>query len=336
MNSLSNQVLEKVRSFPTLEEAADFFGHSADFVSLWLSGESEIPVSAAEKVFSEPIAPRLHEGKEVCLVLPWYRETNPMTAFSVFNLIDREKVALMLKFGDAFIPHVRNSLAEQFLKSKIEWMLTVDDDMVIPCGQGEWFNQITGFELPIQSAALNSIERLRSHGKTLVGGLYFGRWKHGNPVFAEGNRPEVNRLARTAPRNEIVPTKWVGTGCLLVHRSVFLDIEKTFPHLARDEKGANGHWFTSSEHDLRSAANNALDVLSDPTVTPEARVAAARKIVSDATDKSQYHSGLGVGEDVIFCTRALQAGHQPYVDFGLVCGHGGHFIYGPKRAGWVK
>jgi hypothetical protein len=47
--------------------------------------------------------------------------------------------------------------------------------------------------------------------------------------------------------------------------------------------------------------------------------------------KSRQSSGLGVGEDVIFCRRAREAGHDVFVDLGLVAGHVGYCCYGPKN-----
>jgi len=43
---------------------------------------------------------------------------------------------------------------------------------------------------------------------------------------------------------------------------------------------------------------------------------------------SDNNSKLGTGEDVIFCHRARQAGHQPYVDLDCVAGHCGSHVYG--------
>jgi hypothetical protein len=110
---------------------------------------------------------------------------------------------------------------------------------------------------------------------------------------------------------------------MLVHRSVFEDIEKKFPHLARGANGLGGQWFTSSEHDLRAAVEKAV-AMADP--------AAAMRFISDALTISKRNSSLGMGEDVQFCVRAAQAGHQPFVDMGCLCGHIGSYCYGkPTR-----
>lgn len=274
-------------------------------------------------------------GKEVVIALPWYKSSNPLTAFSVMGLIDRTRTAIMLNFGDAFIVHTRNTLADLFLQSGLEWMLTIDDDMVVPFGNGRWFNNYTGFQVPEPFCNFHALDRLLSHKKTLVGGLYFGRWRHGAAMFAEGMRDKtVQQALRKGPKDEIRPTRWVGTGCMLVHRSVFLDIETRFPHLARSREGGQrgGQWFTSSEHELGAVVRDALSLLEDkrtPTGWDHETVWKVYAALHAGQARSKQNSGLGMGEDVQFCIRAQQAGHQPYVDLGLVCGHVGQEVYGP-------
>lgn len=271
-------------------------------------------------------ATRMYEGKKVCIALPWYKSSEPRTAFSIMALLDRTKTAVMLDFGDAFIAHSRNKLADSFLKSKMEWLLCIDDDMVVPFGNAKLFNSFTGFNHPEAYAGLNTIERLLSHGKTLVGGLYFGRWANGKPVFAGGAESKLEEdLCRRGPRNLCQPTRWVGTGCLLVHRTVFTAIEAKFPHLARNAKGTGGNWFTSSEHDLTAAVSEAIAMIE------QGDNEGALEALKTGQKRSRQFSGLGVGEDVVFCHRAAQSGHQPHVDLGLVCGHTGSYCYGPRK-----
>jgi len=167
-----------------------------------------------------------------------------------------------------------------------------------------------------------------SHGKTLVGALYFGRHPHGKPCYREGfNDPKEAEFARKAPMKMLKPTAWVGTGCLLIHRQVFLDIEAKFPHLAR-HGDQGGQWFTSSEHDLVGAVDRARAVLAKPSADTAFE---ALKILETGAAASRANSSLGIGEDAQFCRRAKAAGHQPYVDMGLVCGHLGLHCYGPKN-----
>lgn len=285
---------------------------------------------------SPPAPPKPGPRKpEILIALPWYKHTNPMTAFSVMGLIDRRRTAIVLNFGDAFVAHSRNAIGDAFLKSKHEWMLTIDDDMVIPFGNGKWFNSMTGMKIPEPYASFNAIERLLSHGKTLVGGLYFGRWKLGAPMFGEGVKDQtLAQFCRRGPHDKLHPTRWVGTGCMLIHRTVFEDIEKTFPNLARKKEGGTrgGQWFTSSEHQLAADLDRALEKLA-PTggVLDTNAVLKACSELHQARARAKNQSALGQGEDVAFCVRAAQAGHQPHVDFGLICGHVGIETYGPAN-----
>ena len=279
---------------------------------------------------AEPPASIKFLDKKVVLACPWYRDVHPLTAFSVQQLADKRRTSAVLNWGDAFIVHTRNTIADHFLKSKADWMLTIDSDMVVPFGNADWFNSHTGFKLPEPFCSFNAIDRLLSHNKTLVGALYFMRWPGGKAIFAEGNQPEVSREIRRGPQNAIRPTKWVGTGCMLIHRSVFEDIEKKFPVLARKENGLGGQWFTSSEHNLLASVVETHAMLGNGPMTGE-KALRAYGMLEAALLEARSVSNLGAGEDVIFCRRASQVGHQPYVDLGLLCGHIGNTVFGPNN-----
>lgn len=279
-------------------------------------------------VVTPPATVRLFQ-KKVLIALPWYKSVSPITAFCVVQLADKRRTSTALNFDDAFVVHSRNSIADYFLKSDNEWLLSIDDDMVVPFGHAEWFRTFTGWsEFPEKFAALNSLDRLMSHGKTLVGATYFGRHWHGVPVFGEGNNPTVAAEIRKGPVDECRPTRWVGTGCLLVHRTVFEDIEKKFPNLARGADKKRGQWFTSSEHVAMDAIRRTREMLATGPMTGEKSVKALEMLIGAESD-ARAKASLGQGEDVTFCKRAFEAGHQPYVDFGLVCGHIGSACYGP-------
>jgi hypothetical protein len=211
-------------------------------------------------------------------------------------------------------------------------MLTIDDDMVVPFGNADWFKVHTRFtDFPEKFLAWNAIDRLMSHGKTLVGALYFGRHPDGPPVYNEGGAsPQEAAYARRAPYDLIKPTRWVGTGCMLIHRSVFEDIEKKFPRLARGGNKRGGNWFTSTEASILEQVDALMNRLQQTQLDGRAAydaVAGLQAIQSHAA----ADNFLGYGEDVSFCFRAASAGHQPYVDMGLVCGHLGHCCYGPRN-----
>lgn len=269
-------------------------------------------------------------NKKVLLACPWGKMVHPLTAFCVARLADQRRTVTSLSYGDAFVAHSRNSIADLFLETNLDWLLTIDDDMVVPCGNAKWYNAHTGFDLPEKFAGLNTIDRLISHGKTLVGGLYFGRHRNANPVYNEGGHTAEAGYARGAPYDLIKPTKWVGTGVMMTHRSVFEDIEKTFPRLARGLNKKGGQWYSSSEHNIMDAVDETRKFLSTGAMTGE-KCLVAYTMLEAAASEAKNHSWLGMGEDVTLCHRATQAGHTAYVDMGLLCGHLGHVCYGPKN-----
>lgn len=292
---------------------------------------SFIPV---EEIFDPESMPesRMYEGKKVCIGLPFYKSTNPRTMFSIMALLDRTKTAIMLNHGDACVFHSRNTLVDNFLKSNMEWILMIDDDVIVPFSNAKLFNSFTGFNFPDKFAGFNTIDRLLSHGRTLVGGLYFGRQEFkSKPVYSEGAESKQEEdFVRRGPTDLVKPCRWVGTGCWLAHRTVFTDIEKKFPHLARNSSGLNGQWFSPSEAELRNAVTVALNELSGGGDPEELREKVTR-ILEDGLKLSRKFSGVGTGEDVTACHRAAAAGHQPFVDLGLVCGHVGEAVFGPKQ-----
>jgi len=319
---LENLVVQKIKTVGRAE-ASEFFEVSDLRIAQWENGSKPISLAAVEKVFSpdlfqQQIQEAQWDGKKVMLCLPWYKAVHPMTMWSVLAMWDKNKMGALTRSGDAFIAHARNSIAKDFVESGVEWSFWIDDDVILPCGNAGWFQRKTGWDrMPDTFAGVHTINRLLSHGKSIVGGLYFGRSPKGKPMYAEGaNDPMEASLARTAPANICKPTRWVATGCLLVHRQVFLDMSKKYPHL-------DNNWFTSSEHDLRHDVDDILKNLGNATGDQIVRRLQEAKAKTDANSK------LGYGEDVQFCIRAASCGHQPHIDLGVVCAHVGGEAFGP-------
>lgn len=269
----------------------------------------------------------------VMLGLPWYRFTQPATAFCISQLADSRRTQAALCHSDAYIVHSRNAIVDVFLKSTSEHLLMIDEDMICPFGShgAKWFNSQTGWNLSEKFAGLNTIDRLLSHNVSLVGALYFGRFRNANPVYGEGSHPSEREYALRGPyETGIKPTRWVGTGCILFRRDVFEDIEKKFPLLARGADSRGGQFFSSSEHNLADSVARTRKMLSEGPITAERGMRAYEMLIA-AEREAKSHSTLGMGEDVCVCVRAKQAGHQPYVDMGLLCGHLGTACY-PLRS----
>lgn len=288
----------------------------------------DIETVSGQPVIARPAASFVSYGKKVLVGLPWQKITNPMTAFCISELVDRRRCACTLNFGDAFVAHTRNSVADAFLASDLEWLLMIDDDMIVPVGSADVYRAYTGFNFPEKFMSWNALDRLMSHGKTLVGALYFGRQALNQPaVFNEaaGNKA-INDQIRKGPIDEIRQTRWVGTGCILIHRKVFEDIEKKFPRLARQDKKKGGNWFTSTEASLLDRLDALRDKFVGKNLTGEDAYTMFTEIDRSLALAKQENT-LGCGEDVAFCLRAAAAGHPAYVDLGLRVGHLGNYCY---------
>lgn len=247
MSYLVDLVLAKVAELGE-PEAAKFFGVSERLVGQWARQTKPVSLAAVEKVFS-PTAiagPETHreaswQGRSVCWMFPFYKTTNPRTFFSILRMHDPAKFGGLLVHSDAFIAHARNKLATQFLETGCEWSIWVDDDIVPPSGNAEWFRRQTALPIPPTFAGVHGVNRLISHGKTLVGGAYVGRQPDGKLMFDAGADHDtlLSQLSR-APVDQVRAVNWVATGFLLVHRSVYLDIQAKFPELA--PKTSTGFW----------------------------------------------------------------------------------------------
>lgn len=327
------------------EKAAEFFGVSTSLIRQWVNGSKPPSLAAVEKVFVYPEGKPQEaawEGKEVFLAAPMYRSTNARTMFSVLALWDRPKYGYRHRFGDAFIIHTRNQLADDYLRSNMPICQWIDDDMIPPVGIASWYLENTKIPAPVEFAGRHGINHLRSRGKSLVGGLYYGRWEHSRAMYAEAHIDDnEDRRSRTFV-DECKPTDWVGTGFLQHGRDVLLDIQKTHPHLEPQHPSESWHYFSPTADAIvgrfREMQQKADAVAGQIRANS---VDAAMKTVNDliAQMRDSYedyikNNRLQQGEDQLFCRRAKKAGHQPHVDLGVVCGHlDGNVVFGPHNTG---
>lgn len=259
--------------------------------------EDRAPLTVVKQFKLEPE----WEGKRVFIGFPCYKYTNPATMWAMFATaldIGKDKIQADIAFGDAQIHHARNKLAHKFLESPCEWLIMLDDDMIPPIGRPGFLADVARLndQYPEDAASLHWIHRLTSHKDTatLVGATYFERTPNGRAV--NGLREDEEYVSKAMVfANEILPTDWIGTGCIMIHRSVF-DAIKANPemsHLEPNEMG--GHW------DFFRPGVPGLD---------------------------------GAGEDIAFCFRAKASGHQPYVDCALHALHVGYGVYQYQTSGY--
>jgi len=339
---LQSLVLHKAKELGPVEAGA-FFDVSPALVRQWLSGSKTPSLSAVERIYQPPVrapAEAGWEGKEVFLCLPQYKHTNPLTLFSTLALWDRSKFRAGMRFNDALIVHARNALADDYLSTELPWSWWLDDDVVPPMGSGSWFNQYTGYPWPEPFASFHTPTRLRSHGKSIVTGLYVGREVEGRAVYAEALARSPagdteNKFAHEGPRDLLKPTEWAGFGCILVHRQVFLDIREKYPHLAPQVREDKFHFFSNVSDalvqavpELKAKIASAAEEVKGGSHEQALRILLdAIKQIDDADSRVKRESVSHQGEDRTFGIRAKNAGHQTFVDHGLVCGHVGPNVW---------
>lgn len=195
--------------------------------------------------------------------------------------------------SDTRVERSRNMLAKRFLASNALWSLWIDCDMAAPIANGNWFRWLTGStEIANESCEFDVLERLLSHRKAIVGGVYASRQYHGKLVIQPEIHPrshEDKLLANQIRRGQgqgLAAVEWLGFGCALVHREVFLEVQRNFPQLAPQEELAPWRFF---------------------------------------------HVEGDEGEDEAFCKRVRTCSIPIWLDTQLICGHLGNMAYLPEH-----
>lgn len=141
--------------------------------------------------------------------------------------------------SDTMIVRSRNMLAHRFLQSECTWSLWLDSDIAAPIGNPDWYKWVTRAQaIPSEYTAYDVLARLMSHNKAIVGGVYASRQVHGKLVIQPEINPRTpedkllcNEIRRGTARG-LTGVDWIGFGCALVHRAVFLEIQQRYPQLA--------------------------------------------------------------------------------------------------------
>lgn len=307
MRDLKAIVRAKIASIG-VKAASKFYGVSIGTISNWSTGKTPPSVDAVELTLSQ--MPDLYgksnsdmtmwEGREVAMLLPVYRSFNPDTHFTLFaNYMQYgpQKIAMPKPVKGTCIWEARNILMDKGLGiSSAKYFLMCDDDMIVPFGYPDHFNQYFGSNLPANLAGENAISRIMSHPYEcgIIGSNYFGRHDKGHAQCAYGFQTsgvEDERLHRLE-YSGLVPMDWVGTGFIRISRWV---IEK-------------------------------MKAAIDGGMWPD-----CKPVAQDRWYGYFQPSHVGVGEDVSFCLRAKELGITSYLDASLVCLHNGERNYGPHN-----
>lgn len=263
-------------NFKTCQKIIDTWFH--EYVVKEAEKKIEVPDEKEMDIIMRNVP--IWEGKDVCLCLPIYKECHPRYMFCIMAMWDKEKMRLEMRDNDSMIARSRNQIAKRFLDTGCTWSVWFDDDMIFPFGNAGIYYTFLGQpnHVPHEFLNVHTINRLISWNKTVVGGCYWDRRGSGR-MIAGGSQPILSPI----PSNTLAPVKFVGTGCLAVHRQVYLDVLEKFPDILSDQNLGNESGF----------------------FTP-----------IQGKDRMW-------GEDESFAWRATEAGHPSYLDLGIICGHYG-------------
>lgn len=182
-------------------------------------------------------------------------QVDGMFALSVATIYSERRArmaALMRVENGGLLSRGRNELVARFMETTdAQWLLMVDSDEIIPL---EAFDKLV--------ATAHDTDR------PIVAGLYFGAWPgeyYPTAVPLIFNRVEGTSTFRSIldyPENEVIPVDSAGTGCLLIHRSVFQKFQDNAdPRHEGDrwcwfrDMPVNGDWF-SEDHYFCSTARS--------------------------------------------------------------------------------
>lgn len=255
------------------EEAQKFYDRSAATLKNWMTNPAAIPLQAIDKflkkkpgiedILLEELEPHFAaNGQEGHVTsLPNRTKTSvmicspvldrPTLPFTTVLAYLTKKYELGFTFqADTMIHRSRNALAQRFLDSNCTWSLWIDADMAPPINNADWYRWITNCSnVPQEYCGYDVLTRLLGQGKPIIGGIYASRKWRGSLVIQPEIRPRshedkllCNEIRRGTARG-LVEVDWIGFGVAMVHREVFLEVQRNFPQLAPQVEGAPWRFF---------------------------------------------------------------------------------------------
>lgn len=198
--------------------------------------------------------------------------------------------------GTMTADHNRNLITHEFLNSQAEWLLWIDSDTLVPVG------------------ALN---RLLAHGRTLVSGLYYGKNEPHNPIayhIYNGAFSPIDKM-QMWDVGEIIKVDATGMGCMLTHRSVFEDIQKSYKVFQLPGGGIK-----VVHKDEILTTENPVDWMNNSVVDGY-----LHQVVKEPTLENLRFPFFMVEhirtEDMFFFDLAARVGHKPVLDTSVECAH---------------
>jgi hypothetical protein len=240
-------------------------------------------------------------GKKVNIAVMSYRYINPDVHFSLYaNYAEHgpDKIGLIRAPKGTEIHRTRSMVANSFMRGDAEYLIMVDDDMLLPFGNESAYERlvhdICGESVPHRAGNCRAISKIMSHGPEIgiVGGLYVARNKHRSPMVWGVDREAAKKGALTG----LHKCDWIATGFIRIHRSVFQKIKDAAPTKFKD-------------------------------IMPR----------GEANSPGDYHGYFlprinHQGEDSSFAARAREVGVQSYLDADIKLGHVGEYVYMPGQS----
>jgi hypothetical protein len=242
------------------ENAQKFYDRSPQTLKNWCRNPGTIPLQAVVKflgrkpgvmeMIAEELEPHFAANGNSIQSLPNRGKMNvivcsailerPTLPWAWFMIYLAKKYELGFDVqADTMIARSRNMLAHRFLSTGALYSLWVDGDIAAPIANADWFRWITNSQtIPDEACRYDTLSRLLGHSKAVIGGVYASRRYHGQLVIQPEIHPRdhedkllCNEIRRGTARG-LKEVDWIGFGCALIHREVFLEVQRRFPDLA--------------------------------------------------------------------------------------------------------
>jgi len=138
-----------------------------------------------------------------------------------------EIITWQLEMGDSLISRVRNRMASRFLDSTADYLLTIDSDVIFPCGG--YMPKLPNL-VPFNNEVWkrNSLDVLLAHQEGIVAAVYFKKMSPHSPSLrlledrhniseADSQAWQYNWLNMTG----LLEVRYASSGFMLIHRRVF-------------------------------------------------------------------------------------------------------------------
>lgn len=202
----------------------------------------------------------------------------------------------------AEVAYNQNRIAEEFLKTDVEWLFWIETDIIPPAA---------------------GLGRLKETGKTLVNGLAFTKKHPYKPAAYQRDKNGMYHNITNFTPGEIIKVAGAGMACTLMHRSVLETIKENYAVLQR----LSGGLFTVHKDKIKGKIRQDRRNRSDG----EVRNGVLQERVIEPTNPGLpypfFVSEFGRTSDFYFYERCWELGIPVYVDTGVVCDHSGSKNY---------